>query len=64
MLRRMESSIPSIEVLGVPVFKGTMPQALDLVERVAEGGPALVAYVNAHSLNIAHRDRGLLRAPP
>ena len=67
MLRRMDRSLPHIEVLGVPVFKGTTPEALALVERVAEDGPALVAYVNAHTLNLAHRDRTyfeLLRDAP
>jgi exopolysaccharide biosynthesis WecB/TagA/CpsF family protein len=67
MLRRMDSSIPSIEVLGVRVFKGTVPEALALVENVAEAGPALVAYVNAHTLNLASRDRAyfeLLRDAP
>ena len=67
MLRPMDRSLPHIEVLGVPVFKGTAAEALALVERVATGGPALVAYVNAHTLNLACRDRAyfeLLRDAP
>jgi exopolysaccharide biosynthesis WecB/TagA/CpsF family protein len=67
MLPRMDRSLPHIEVFGVPVFKGTTAEALALVESVATGGPALVAYVNAHTLNLAYRDRAyfeLLRDAP
>ena len=67
MLRRMDRSLPNIEVLGVPVFKGTTADALALIERKAETEPALVAYVNAHTLNLAARDRAyfeLLRDAP
>jgi exopolysaccharide biosynthesis WecB/TagA/CpsF family protein len=67
MLRRMDSSLPHIEVLGVPVFKGTTAEALELVAQAASEGPALVAYVNAHTLNLASRDRAyfeLLRDAP
>ncbi|MGH2754820.1 MAG: WecB/TagA/CpsF family glycosyltransferase [Actinomycetota bacterium] len=60
----MDSSVSNIEILGVPVFRGTTDEALELVEQAWENGPALVAYVNAHTLNLACSDpeyRALLR---
>ncbi len=46
-----------LEVLGVPVAKLAPPDALQQVARVHDGEtPALVAYANAHTLNLAWTD--------
>jgi exopolysaccharide biosynthesis WecB/TagA/CpsF family protein len=54
----MRANVPSLTVLGVPVA------ALDVDSAIAEvhtllrtPEPAMLAYVNAHTLNLAHRDR-------
>ena len=56
----------TIEILGVQVASGTTPEALADVEGLfIRTTPALVAYVNAHTLNLAYRDaeyRGVLQA--
>jgi exopolysaccharide biosynthesis WecB/TagA/CpsF family protein len=56
----------TIEILGVPILQASSEQALASVERAAmEHPPALVAYVNAHTLNLASTDptyRELLRS--
>jgi exopolysaccharide biosynthesis WecB/TagA/CpsF family protein len=56
----------TIEILGIPILQATSEQALEAVERAAtEYPPALVAYVNAHGINLAAGDagyRGTLRA--
>lgn len=55
----MTDQLPVIDLLGVPVVKATPEAALAAVERAAEGPtPALVAYVNAHTLNLAYEDPG------
>jgi exopolysaccharide biosynthesis WecB/TagA/CpsF family protein len=51
----VESHIDAIEILGVPVARLTAPQALDEIKRLGEReAPSLVAYANAHTLNLAH----------
>ncbi|MPZ68746.1 MAG: WecB/TagA/CpsF family glycosyltransferase [Actinobacteria bacterium] len=46
-----------VEVLGVPVGRMTTMEAIATVERAAlEGAPALVVYVNAHTLNTASKE--------
>lgn len=53
----MERSFPTIEVLGVPVAKLHPEDALAEIERIHErGSPELVAYANAHTLNLAASD--------
>lgn len=50
-------SIPTITVLGVPVARLTVDAALAEAKRLsAADQPALLAYVNAHSLNLAVRN--------
>jgi N-acetylglucosaminyldiphosphoundecaprenol N-acetyl-beta-D-mannosaminyltransferase len=49
----------TIEILGVPVARLTAAEALQRIEGLYERDkPALVAYVNAHTLNLASRDAG------
>jgi exopolysaccharide biosynthesis WecB/TagA/CpsF family protein len=45
-----------VRILRVPVFRGDVDQAVAEIERLYERGPALLAYVNAHTLNLAWRD--------
>lgn len=53
----MKTAIPTIDVLGVPVVCATVEEGLAEIDRLArEAAPALVTYVNAHSLNLAGRD--------
>ncbi|MDP9068666.1 MAG: WecB/TagA/CpsF family glycosyltransferase [Actinomycetota bacterium] len=53
----MERPFPTIEVLGVPVAKLTPSDALAQIDRIHdEQTPALVAYANAHTLNLATTD--------
>jgi exopolysaccharide biosynthesis WecB/TagA/CpsF family protein len=57
----MRGDVPTIEILGVPVACLDTPAALDAIEDLytGEGRAARVFYVNAHTLNLAWRDRGL-----
>lgn len=49
--------LSTIEILGVPILQASSEQALASIERAAtEHPPALVAYVNAHTLNLASTD--------
>ncbi|MFP5351519.1 MAG: WecB/TagA/CpsF family glycosyltransferase [Actinomycetota bacterium] len=61
----MDRPFPTIEVLGVPVAKLLPKDALIQIERIAsEEGAHLIAYANAHTLNLATSDpsyRELLR---
>lgn len=53
----MERSFPTVEVLGLAVSKLTVSAALAEIERIYnEEAPALVAYANAHTLNLAVAD--------
>ncbi len=46
-----------IEVLGVAIARMTRTEALQEIERIALGDdPGLIAYANAHTLNLAHED--------
>jgi exopolysaccharide biosynthesis WecB/TagA/CpsF family protein len=64
-LPAVEYHIDAVEILGVPVARMTASQALDEIKRLGErAGPSLVAYANAHTLNLAHGSssfRDLLR---
>lgn len=45
-----------LEVLGVPVAQATSAQAIAEIEKLGtEEPPALIAYANAHTLNLASR---------
>jgi N-acetylglucosaminyldiphosphoundecaprenol N-acetyl-beta-D-mannosaminyltransferase len=58
-MRPVTDEISSIDILGVPVARLTATEALQRIERLYERAqPALVAYVNAHTLNLASRDAG------
>ena len=51
------SSFPTIEVLGIPVARLEPAAALEEIARIHDHGePALVAYANAHTLNLACSD--------
>ena len=53
----MNPPLPTIDVLGVPVVRASVAEGLAEIDRLArEAAPALVTYVNAHSLNLASRD--------
>lgn len=55
----METALPSIDVLGVRVLRAPRADALAAVEAAADSHhPALVAFVNAHTLNLAASDPG------
>lgn len=46
-----------VQILGVPIARLETEPALDEVERLyEEAEPQLVAYANAHTLNLAHTD--------
>lgn len=53
----MDRPFPTIEVLGIPVAKLEAEDALSQIERIYnEGLHELVAYANAHTLNLAAVD--------
>ena len=53
----MDLTVPAVEVLGVRVARLERPDALRLVEEIGDQpGSSYVVYVNAHTLNLAHRD--------
>jgi exopolysaccharide biosynthesis WecB/TagA/CpsF family protein len=46
-----------VRILGVPVYRGDVRGAVGEIERAYnERTPAVIAYVNAHTLNLAWRD--------
>lgn len=50
----MLPDLPFLDILGVPVARLTRDEAAAAVERAAlEDAPALVGYVNAHTINLA-----------
>ncbi len=55
---RVEETLPTVGILGVPVACVDAGEALVEIERlVARERPASVAFANAHTLNLAHGDR-------
>lgn len=51
----MDRSVPSLEILGVPVARLSRAEALDRIQELYEApGSSSVAYVNAHTLNLAY----------
>lgn len=64
----MDRLFPTIDVLGIPVAKLTPDAALAEISWIHDNDvPSLVAYANAHTLNLASTDPAykqvLLRAP-
>jgi exopolysaccharide biosynthesis WecB/TagA/CpsF family protein len=56
-------TIPTVSVLGIGVCKLTRDDAIRAVDRLAAEGPCrMLAYVNAHTLNLAVRDHELREA--
>jgi exopolysaccharide biosynthesis WecB/TagA/CpsF family protein len=54
----VSTSRAPLEILGVPIARLDVDAALDEIERLYEKPePQLVAYANAHTLNLAHSDR-------
>lgn len=52
----------SITILGIPVSKLTSLELVNLIGTAIDGDSALkIAYANAHTLNMAYRDRALGR---
>lgn len=58
--------LPTVRILGIDVARAAVPDALAEIEALADGeAPALIFYVNAHTLNLAARDpsyRAVLQA--
>lgn len=53
----MQRPFPTIEVLGLPITKLSAEAALAEIERIyQQEAPALVAYANAHTLNLSVAD--------
>jgi exopolysaccharide biosynthesis WecB/TagA/CpsF family protein len=53
----MNEDLPSIEILGIPIACVDASSALLELERLQQRqSPALVAYVNAHSINLASQN--------
>ncbi|MGH2752257.1 MAG: WecB/TagA/CpsF family glycosyltransferase [Actinomycetota bacterium] len=53
----MDEQSAAIRILGVPIACLDRAGALREIERLGRlGGPSLIAYANAHTLNLAHRD--------
>ena len=51
----MRADIPSVTLLGVRVARLSEADALEEIARLYdEGGPAIVAFANAHTLNVAY----------
>lgn len=43
-----------IEILGIPIACLDVGEAVSVIERLVTGPPAVVAHVNAHTLNLAY----------
>jgi exopolysaccharide biosynthesis WecB/TagA/CpsF family protein len=52
----VDTARPVVEILGVPIARLEVAAALGEVERLYEAGPQIVAYANAHTLNLAYSD--------
>lgn len=53
----MKHRLTSLTLLGIPIARATSAEALAEIERLAETqAPAMLAYVNAHSLELSTRD--------
>ena len=62
----MPNRLPHLEILGVPVVRATAAEAIAEIERLTDlHPPLLIAYVNAHTLNLGATDdsyRALLKS--
>lgn len=57
----MPHGLHVVDILGVPVVRATTSEALDAIETLAQGSePSLIAYANAHTLNLAASDPSYL----
>lgn len=53
----VDRSVPSLDILGVPVALLSRAEALDRIQELYEApGTSSVAYANAHALNLAFED--------
>lgn len=52
--KRVRKSVPTIEILGLPVAATTAVQMIDCIRLAARSARVRLAYVNAHTLNLAH----------
>lgn len=58
----MKNTLPVTPILGIPVVRATEADALVEIGRLAvEAAPALLVYVNAHTLELSARDADLRR---
>jgi exopolysaccharide biosynthesis WecB/TagA/CpsF family protein len=56
-------TIPTVSILGIDVCQLTRDQAIQTVDHLAGEGPSrMLAYVNAHTLNLAVHDHDLREA--
>ena len=54
--------LPRIEILGQPIIAATVEVTLAHIRSAAQAGPIRIAYVNAHTLNLACADARLREA--
>jgi len=53
----MKHRLPTITILGIPIVRATEAEAMAEIRRLTEEpGPAMVIYVNAHTLELTARD--------
>jgi exopolysaccharide biosynthesis WecB/TagA/CpsF family protein len=58
----MKHRLPVIPILNIPVVRATEAEAMAEISRLAEeAAPALLVYVNAHTLELSARDSELRR---
>lgn len=58
----VQADVPSLTILGVRVAKLSETEALDEIDRLYDaGGPSIVAFANAHTLNLAVADPDFAR---
>lgn len=56
----MKHRLPNIHILDIPIVRATAAEAMAEIRHVAEtAAPALVAFVNAHTLELSARDAAL-----
>lgn len=61
-VHRQIASVSTVEILGVKVAMATAAQMTERIRVAARRGRVRIAYVNAHTLNIAFTDRALREA--
>jgi exopolysaccharide biosynthesis WecB/TagA/CpsF family protein len=55
-------AFPQLDILGVPVYALTAPEAVAALDRWTDEGPVNLAYLNAHGSNLAARDPSFFEA--